>query len=56
MCRVIALTEKRGYKQVETLLRDPFVRADGMLTKIFRIIEQDEPSHWAPYDGLAAHA
>jgi hypothetical protein len=19
--------------------------------KIFRIIEQDEPSHWAPYDG-----
>jgi hypothetical protein len=22
-----------------------------MLAKIFRVIEQDEPSHWAPYDG-----
>ena len=27
-----------------------------MLMKIFRIIEQDEPSHWAPYDDwLHAH-
>jgi hypothetical protein len=26
------------------------------MMKIFRIIEQDEPSHWAPYDGwLATH-
>ena len=22
-----------------------------MLTKIYRIIKEDEPSHWAPYDG-----
>jgi hypothetical protein len=50
MCRVISLTEKRGHRQVETLLRHPFVRGDGMLKKIFRIIKQDEPSHWAPYD------
>jgi hypothetical protein len=27
-----------------------------MLAKIFRIIKDDEPSHWAPYDGwLQAH-
>jgi hypothetical protein len=50
MCRIISLTEKRGHRQVEILLRHPIVRADSMLTKIFRIIEQDEPSHWAPYD------
>jgi hypothetical protein len=50
MCRVIALTERRGHRQVEILLRHPLVRADRMLTKIFRIIEEDEPSHWAPYE------
>jgi hypothetical protein len=51
LCRVISLTEKRGYRQVEVLLRNRTVLADSMLTKIFRVIEQDEPSHWAPYDG-----
>ena len=51
LCRVISLTEKRGYRQVETLLSHPIVRQDPGLMKIFRIIEQDEPSHWAPYDG-----
>jgi hypothetical protein len=56
LCRVISLTEKRGHRQVEILLRHPIVRADHRLMKIFRIIEQDEPSHWAPYDGwLDAH-
>jgi len=50
MCRVISLTEKRGHRQVGLLLRHPVVRADRQLMKIFRIIEQDEPSHWAPYD------
>ena len=50
MCRVISLTEKRGHRQVQILLRHPVVRADERLTKIFRIIEQDEPDHWAPYD------
>ena len=50
MCRVISLTEKRGHRQVEILLRHPVVRGDPTLMKIFRIIEQDEPSHWAPYD------
>ncbi|MBO9713612.1 ferritin-like domain-containing protein [Sphingomonas sp.] len=51
LCRVISLTEQRGYKQVEILLRHPFVLKDKTLVKIFQIIEKDEPSHWAPYDG-----
>jgi len=56
MCRVISLTEQRGHRQVEILLRHPIVRGDAMLMKMFRIIEQDEPSHWAPYDEwLRAH-
>jgi hypothetical protein len=56
LCRVISLTEKRGHRQVEILLASPIVREDRRLMKIFRIIEQDEPSHWAPYDGwLQAH-
>jgi hypothetical protein len=56
LCRVISLTEQRGYKQVEILLRHPLVTGDKVLMRIFRIIEKDEPSHWAPYDGwLKAH-
>jgi hypothetical protein len=56
MCRVISLTEKRGHRQVELLLRHPIIRADAQLRKILRIIEQDEPSHWKPYDEwLRAH-
>ena len=56
LCRVISLTEQRGYKQVEILLAHPLVRKDPGLIKIFNIIKQDEPSHWAPYDSwLAAH-
>ena len=56
LCRVISLTEKRGHRQVEILLRNRLVLGDSMLTKIFRVIEKDEPSHWAPYDGwLQAH-
>jgi hypothetical protein len=56
LCRVISLTEKRGYRQVEVLLNHPLVRRDPSLVKIFQIIKQDEPSHWEPYDGwLRAH-
>src|SRR4051795_7947658 len=56
LCRVISLTERRGYQQVEILLKNSHVLSDKQLTKIFRIIEQAEPSHWAPYDGwLEAH-
>jgi hypothetical protein len=51
LCRVISLTEQRGYKQVDVLLKHPLVLHDKTLVKIFQIIEKDEPSHWAPYDG-----
>jgi hypothetical protein len=51
LCRVISLTEQRGMKQVEILLNHPLIRDDKILMKIFKIIERDEPSHWAPYDG-----
>jgi len=51
LCRVISLTEQRGYRQVDILLRHPLVTGDKVLMKIFGIIEKDEPSHWAPYDG-----
>ena len=50
LCRVISLTEQRGHRQVQVLLRHPIVRGDEQLMKIFRIIEKDEPSHWAPYE------
>jgi len=50
LCRVISLTERRGMKQVEILLKHPLVRNEPVLMKIFRVIEKDEPSHWAPYD------
>jgi hypothetical protein len=56
LCRVISLTERRGMKQVDILLKHPLVRSDKALIKIFTIIERDEPSHWAPYEGwLKAH-
>jgi hypothetical protein len=50
LCRVVSLTEKRGYRQVEILLGHPLVRRDPALIKIFRVIERDEPSQWEPYD------
>lgn len=50
LCRIVALTERRGRRQVEILLRHRFVRRDRHLTKIFEVIRQDEPRHWAPYE------
>lgn len=56
LCRVISLTEQRGYRQVEILLGNKMVRSDPVLVRIFEIIRKDEPSHWAPYEGwLKAH-
>ena len=51
LCQVISLTERRGFWQVEVLLRNKFVRSDKTLIQIFRIIRKDEPAHWAPYEG-----
>jgi hypothetical protein len=51
LCRIIMLTEKRGMHTVETLLHSFLVREDRTLTRIFQVIERDEPSHWMPYQG-----
>ena len=56
LCRVIALTERRGYRQLGDLLANAMVLSDPVLKRIFTIIRKDEPSHWAPYEGwLARH-
>ncbi|HEX2762947.1 MAG TPA: ferritin-like domain-containing protein [Allosphingosinicella sp.] len=56
LCRVIMLTEQRGMRQVEVLLNSRLMTADKRLVKIFKVIERDEPSHWAPYEAwLKAH-
>ena len=54
LCRVISLTEKRGHRQLASLLRNRLIRSDKRLVKIFTIIREDEPSHWAPYDAWLA--
>jgi hypothetical protein len=51
LCRVIMLTERRGMAQVEELLRNPHVRSDKALLRIFEVVERDEPSHYLPYLG-----
>ena len=51
LCRIIVLTEQRGMRTVETLLQSPLIHGDERLLKIFDVIEEDEPSHWAPYEG-----
>ena len=50
LCRVILLTEQRGMRQVDILLKSPLMTADRRLVKIFKVIERDEPSHWLPYE------
>jgi len=51
LCRIIMLTEQRGMRQVDILLQSAMIHGDPQLHKIFTVIEQDEPSHWAPYEG-----
>lgn len=50
ICRIIMITEQRGVRMVDVLLRSSLVAADPSLLKIFRVVERDEPSHWMPYD------
>lgn len=50
LCRVIMLTEQRGMRQVEVLLNNRHVLSDKVMTRIFRIVEKDEPDHWIPYE------
>ena len=51
LCRVIVLTEQRGLWQVGKLLRMRAITENRGINAIFKVIEQDEPSHWLPYDG-----
>ena len=56
LCRVIMLTEQRGMRQVEMLLRNPHVRSNKAMRRIFEVVEKDEPDHWKPYQAwLHAH-
>jgi hypothetical protein len=50
LCRVIMITEQRGMAQVEILLKNPHIRSDKAMTRIFEVVERDEPDHWQPYD------
>ena len=49
LCRVIMLTEQRGFAQLNILLKNRWVRSDPVLTRIFKIIHKDEPGHFLPY-------
>lgn len=56
LCRIIMLTEQRGMRQLDKLLKSPAVLSDGPLVRIFEVIRRDEPSHWEPYQSwLEAH-
>ena len=49
LCRVIMLTEQRGFAQVRLLLQNHTVQSDPVMARIFRSIHRDEPSHFLPY-------
>ena len=49
LCRVIMLTEQRGFRQVEVLLRNGWVQSDKVMARIFDIVHRDEPGHFLPY-------
>jgi len=49
MCRLIMMTERRGMKQVTSLLENRLIRRHAGLLRIYKIIEEDEPSHFLPY-------
>jgi hypothetical protein len=49
LCRVIMLTEQRGYRQVEIILRNRLIMSDPVMGRIFEIVHKDEPDHFLPY-------
>ncbi len=49
LCRLVMMTEFRGMKQIDGLLRSSLIRRNSELLRIFRIVERDEPSHCYPY-------
>lgn len=55
LCRVIVMTEQRGLVQVEQLLRNRTILSDPVMSRIFRVIHRDEPSHFLPYREWLEH-
>jgi hypothetical protein len=49
LCRVIMLTEQRGYRQVEIILQNRLIMSDPVMKRIFEIVHADEPDHFLPY-------
>jgi len=49
LCRVIMLTEQRGFAQIKLILASRLIMSDPILRRIFRIIHRDEPDHFLPY-------
>jgi hypothetical protein len=49
LCRVIMLTEQRGFRQVELLLQNRTIMSDPVMARLFRIVHKDEPDHFLPY-------
>lgn len=49
LCRVIMLTEQRGYRQVEIILKNRLIMSDPVMKRIFEIVHADEPDHFLPY-------
>ena len=49
LCRVIMLTEQRGYAQVEIILKNKLIMSDPILKLIFQIVHKDEPDLFLPY-------
>ena len=49
LCRVIMLTEQRGFAQVEIILKNKLIMSDPVMKKIFEIVHRDEPDHFLPY-------
>lgn len=49
LCRVIMLTEQRGFRQVEIILKNRLIMSDPVMKRIFEIVHRDEPDHFLPY-------
>jgi uncharacterized ferritin-like protein (DUF455 family) len=55
LCRVIMLTEQRGLRQVEAILRNRLIMSDPVMKRIFQVVHKDEPGHFLPYQRWLEH-
>ena len=49
LCRIIMLTEQRGFAQVKIILKSKLIMSDPIMKRIFQIVHKDEPDHFLPY-------